>query len=110
MVNIIQGGIKKFTVLLTKLSDGEPLDLSTVTEITTCLLNTDGTELMLSLTGGDITVLNAAIGKIQIELSDAETADLAVVDSETLELAVDLGDGPLKSQISNAYSVIQTIC
>lgn len=113
MVEIIKGGIKN---LIVKINDGstgtppDPLDLSTVTEITTCFKNEDDTELMKSLTGGGITVLNPFIGKIQIALTDAETALLAEVDSETLEIAVDLGAGPIKLQISNAYSVIPSIC
>lgn len=110
MINIIQGSIKTFTVLLKKASNGEPFPLSGVTEIETCFKNADDTELMLSLTGGDITVLDAPIGKLQIALDETETAALALDESATLEIAVDFGSGPQKVQILNAYSIIQTVC
>lgn len=110
MINIIQGSIKTFTVLLTKQSNGEPFPLTGATEISTCFQNADGSELMLTMTGGAITIVNAAIGKLQVVLTSAQTAALSIVDSETLEIGVDFGAGPQKCQILNAYAVLQTVC
>lgn len=113
MVNIIQGGKKQFTVRISSESTKDPLDLTTVAEITTCFKTSDSEnpELMLSLTGGDIAVIgDPLLGKIQITLNDTDTAGLGLVDNETLELAIDLGAGPLKLQIPNAYSVIESVC
>lgn len=111
MFNIIQGGIKDFTVRINSVASGDPLDLTSVVEISTCFKNADGTELMLTKTGGDIVVVgDPLLGKIKVSLSDVETALLGLVDNETLEVTVDLGAGPLKVQIPNAYSVIESIC
>ena len=111
MVNIIQGGIKEIIVRLTLASTKDPLPLTGVSEISTCFKNTDETELMLTKTGGEITVVgDPLLGKIQIALDETQTAALALVDSETMEIAVDFGNGPRKLQIANAYSVIASIC
>lgn len=109
MVNIIQGARKDFTVRLNQ-SNGDPYPLTGVTEIKTCLFNSDGSELMLSFTGGAITIVNAAIGKLQVALTAAQTALLLVTDSATLEVSVAFGGDPVKAQIPNAYSVVATIC
>lgn len=110
-VRIIQGGIKTFAVRLRSQSTRDPLDLTGVTEIEVCFQNSDGSELMLSKTDDEISVEgDPKIGKIQVELTAEQTALLLPVDNETLEVSVNLGDGPLKCQIPNAYSVIQSEC
>ena len=89
----------------------DPLDLTGVAEITACFQKTDGTELMISLTGGGITILgNPILGKIAIALTAAQTALLAVVEASTLELALTYSGDPFKVQIPNAYSVSQSVC
>lgn len=112
MISIIQGSKATLNVrLLMKTSSlPDPLDLTGVTEITTCFFNQDGTELMPSLTGGEITVTDAIFGKIAIALTAAQTLILAAVDSATLEISIDFGSGVSKVQIPAAYSVIETVC
>ncbi len=111
MISIIQGGNKNFTVRIKSEATGDPLSLAGLVEISTCFLNIDGTELMKTYTAsGGITVVSAPLGKIQIALSAAETALLAVVESSTLEISIDLGSGPVKFQIEDAYEVLATVC
>ncbi len=112
MVNIIQGGLKTFVVRLLSVATGDPLNLAGVTEITTCFQNADGTELMLTYTAsGGITVVSTVLGKIQVALTAEQTALLLVTEeAATLEVGVDLGNGPMKVQIANAYSVLQSVC
>lgn len=111
MVTIIQGGKKSFVVRVLSQATGDPYSLTGVTEITACFMKADGTELMKTFTAsGGITVVTALLGKLAIALTAAETALLAPVDSAVLELAIDLGSGPEKVQIPDAYEVIASVC
>lgn len=112
MYQIIQGGKAIIPIRLTDQSTGDPYDFSPVTEIKTCFQNSDGTELMVTKTGGAITVVgNPILGKLQIALTAAQTALLNEVDAGTLELAITVGSSdPFKFWITGAYSVSSSQC
>lgn len=114
MVNIIQGSKGQITVRLYQGANGvigDPIDLTAVAEISVCFQKADSTELTLTKTGGGITVLGSPLlGKIQIALTAAQTALLAVTDHETLEIALTFSGDPQKIQIPSAYSVLASRC
>lgn len=90
--------------------EGDPIDLTGYAEISACFTNSNGSELLATLTGGEISVLgDPLLGKILITLSAAQTTLLALVDSATLEITLGTVNPP-KIQIENAYSVLNTVC
>lgn len=107
--NIIQGGKATLVVRLLNDQTQDPYDLTGVTALTTCFQNDDGSELMLTLSSG-ISILSAVLGKIQIVLTSAQTALLRTVQLHTLELSITTTGDPIKVQIPDAYSVVQTVC
>ena len=90
-------------------ASGDAYDLAGVTALSCCFLNDDGTELSLAL-GSGITIIQAAAGKLVLELTAAQTALLAVTDHETLELSITKVGDPVKLQIQDAYSVKASEC
>jgi hypothetical protein len=111
-VDVVQGAGAVLNCKFLYKGSKDPLDLTGITEISTCLLNDDGTELVLSLTGGQISVYgNPILGKISITLTAAQTALLAVDDSADLQVAFTYGAGqPSVLTIPGAYNIIATDC
>lgn len=112
MYQIIQGGATNPPILIRLVdgSTGDPFDLTSITQIVSCFFNADGTELMVSLLGGQIAIVgNPVLGKISITLTSAQTVLLALTDSQTIELAIG-ATNPIKIQIQNAYAVLPTVC
>lgn len=110
-LEIIQGQKKTFTVFLDDEETGKPVDLTSVSEITTCFEKTGGTLETLTLTGTDISVVTAAIGEILVTITAVKTDDFKVVSNATLEVIYDFGSGDVrKSQLLRAYSVKAKIC
>lgn len=115
MQTIIQGGAKTLNVrLLQKINGvvGDPVDFTGVTQISTCFLKSDGTELMLSLTGLAIAIVGSPLlGRLSIALTSAQTALLAAIENGTLELTITYGIlDPIKVRILGAYEVVETEC
>ena len=110
-VRIIQGEDKSFTVRITN-ENGDPIDLTTITEIETCFRKTDGSDLALSFTGGQISKETPEeIGKIKITVASADSVDLEPVYGETLEITLtDNTSKKDKLQIEEAYTVIEGKC
>ena len=106
---IIQGGAVSIVVRLINRQTNDPFDLTGLTALTCCFQNSDGTELMLSLTSG-LSVLTAVLGKIQLSLSAAQTTLLNEVEQATLELTLTFAGDPIKVQIPNAYTVVASGC
>lgn len=111
MFKIRQGGKAVLPFRLRDKND-DPIDLTTVTAISTCFKNISGPNLAVSLTGGIAIIGNPILGKIEITLTAAETALLApCADGADLELSVTLGtDDPIKSVLLNCYGVIESVC
>lgn len=116
MQTIVQGGQSTILVRLNSIQNGivgDPIPLTPMYNIKSCFMNADGTELMLDLLGGAITILgDPNLGKLSIALTAAQTALLQLVDTATLEvdLIATLGADPKKIQIPQAYSVVQSVC
>lgn len=107
---IVQGGKSSIIVRLINKTSGDPLDLTGVTALSTCFGNADGSELALTL-GSGITILSAVIGKIEIDITSAQSTLLTPIVAATLELTITYpSSDPIKIQIPNAYSVIASVC
>lgn len=70
---IIQGSDRTLQLTMRD-SNGDGIDLTNETEITVRFKKTDGTWLEKTMTGSDVTVTNAKLGKISVDLTDTETA------------------------------------
>lgn len=115
MQTIIQGSKATLLIRLIQSTNGiqgDPVDLTGITEITTCFQKADGTELMLSFTGGAVSILGSPLlGKLSISLTAAQSALLALVDTAVLEISLIYSGGdPVKVQIVSAYSVVASMC
>lgn len=106
---IIQGGQANIVVALVNPLTKQPFDLTGCTALSTCFANTAGDELMLTLTAG-ISILNAPFGRLQIQISAAQTTLMKVVDMGILELSLTFAGDPIKVQIPNGYRVLQSQC
>lgn len=111
-VDIVQGAGAVLNCKFLYRGSLDPLDLTGVSEIETCFLNDDGTELMLSLTGTEIAVFgNPILGKITITLTGVQSAALAVARLATLQVKFTFPGGqPVVLQIPAAYNVLATAC
>lgn len=115
MVQIIRGERKTISVQIYT-SDCDSItgfkNLAAVNNVSACFRNEDGTLLELtSDPAAGVTIIDAATGKIEIEISAAQSDLLALVKNETLEITLDFGSGNIdKVQIKNAYSVLASLC
>jgi hypothetical protein len=112
--DVVQGEDKKLTVkLVRKACEGEcgdPFDLTPFDDIQFCIRREDGTVLTLSTTTTGVTVLgNLVLGKIQVNISDIETALLEV---GLLGFEVRLIDGSELDivQFPLALNIVETLC
>lgn len=109
IVKIIRGSKKRFTINLRQ--DDDPLDLTTNNEITVCL---PGESAVQTLTkgGGEVSILSAATGKIQVDVPAAKSDLLAIAEEQTIEVQVvaTAGADPDILQIEEALTVIDSIC
>jgi hypothetical protein len=108
-VKIFRQSKKTFTVNLRR--DDDPLDLTTNDEITVCLPGESAVQT-LTKTGGEVTILNAALGKIQVDVPAAKSALLKVGEDQTIEIqVVDVpAADPEILQIEESLDVIDSIC
>lgn len=91
-IKIIKGEDREIILKLVD-SEGEPYDLAGYTELTAKFPNADGTTLSRTYTSsGGVTVLSEPGGKIQVALTDAQTALLNASDErQDFELIIDKG-------------------
>ncbi len=111
-IEIVKGSKATIKVRLLRKTDLSPLDLTGITEISTCFLNDDGTELMLSLTGGNIAIIGDPIlGLVAITLTSEMSQDFAVDSSTALQLALEYANGdPSILKVPGAYSILANDC
>jgi len=110
-LNIIQGEDRTLTVLL-KDGDGNAYDLTGNTEITALFCAAAGGTLPSAptKTGGEITIVGSAdCGKIQIVLTDADTALLAT-GNQDFEIELDAGTDKRIVQLLKAINVLERVC
>lgn len=107
-ISIVQGKKKEFTLDIDKGDD--PLDLTNATEIKVCFPGTTA-PVELSLTGGDLSVTNAALGKVSGTISSAKSAELVVGEDQNgqVEVAISSGD-PEGVILSEILTVLAAIC
>jgi len=100
---------KKATMVI-RLKNGDttdPWDLTGLTEVSTCFEKQDGTELTVSLTGGQFVVVGSPLlGKLALTLSAAETTNLKPTQGvKTMELTLTYTGDPVATDIPMAYEV-----
>lgn len=88
---IIRGEDKDITVHLIIEESALPLDLVGFTEISAIFLNEDGTQLTLTETGGEISVISEPGGVIKITINDTQSALLKIGKNQTFEIVIDKG-------------------
>lgn len=110
---IVPGGLNPMIVNFTNASSKLPLDLTTLTEATTCMLKTDTTSHEFSLTDNTIAIVgNPLLGQISINPTDIWPVDLEMRDSATLEVKLFFNSStkPIIVQVPLSYSVVEEIC
>jgi hypothetical protein len=109
MVTIIKGEDKDLVIRLTKQSNGEPFDITSISAATVKFKNTDGTDLTLTLSDGVEITGDGKLGKLTASISAAESALLLGVLNKTLEVSFTLNAKVNKVQIDRAYSIVESI-
>lgn len=85
---IVKGSYRVLIVRL-ELTNGDPYDLSTATQITARFQRQDNTILQKNLSSG-VSILSAGGGKIQINLTEIDTASLMVGNAMSFEIDIDV--------------------
>lgn len=107
-IKFSQGEDVEITVRLRE-STGDPLDLTTATDIHTCFLNLDGTKLALSV-GSGVSVVSAVLGKILITVTAAQSALLRPVVNGDLEVTVDMPSNKRKKLFERVLTIQKSAC
>lgn len=91
---IVQGSDRTLKLTIRE-SNGDPLDLTAVTEITACFKKPDGTFLQVTLSGGRVSVVgNPLLGKIEVSLTDVDTAAIEAGVKVDFKVLLDQGTHP----------------
>lgn len=88
-IRVVQGEDKTIDLKIRD-SDNDPFDLTGYTTIVAKFKNTDGSLLSLAV-GTGVTVLSAVLGRLQLNLSDAQTALLKAGEFLDFELQITIG-------------------
>lgn len=113
---IVQGEDKSVTIKLTQKTNGPtngyPFDLTGATEIEAIFLKTDGTCLHKKLSLAQIVILNALAGSLQVLLTAADTALLAVSPANmnsNIELRVVIAGKMTYIQLKNVIKIVSSL-
>ena len=87
-VTLIQGEDRILKIKILNSETGDPFDLTGATEIKAQFLKTDNTTLEKLFTGGGVTIVEHLLGKLEIELGDADTA-LLKKGTQSFEVEID---------------------
>ena len=92
MLEIVQGEDIQFEIKLED-ENGDAYNLISVTELTFSVKKQDGTTLAKTQTGGAISIVGSAPqnGRLNVQLTDADTALLKASADQDFELIVDEG-------------------
>lgn len=107
-IKIIQGESVSFTVRMRE-SGGDPLDLTSIDDIHVCFKRLDGTNLVIDLASG-VTVTGATIGKFEVEISAAQSAELRPTENADLEFTFDFPSGTRKKIFERSLTIIKAKC
>ena len=111
-LHIIRGSDREFTIRVTiesSCDSGAPFDLSSATEIKALFSNADGSVLTVTMTGGQIVILNGCAGKIKVSLTDLQTALLNVGEAQSFELEIHIGTVISIVQFVGSITIIDRI-
>lgn len=108
MVKVIQGEDKTFAVTLRK-SQGDPYDLTGVTEITFCFPGETAVQTV-TLGASEVAIVNAVLGKITVTITDTKTALMKIGEDQTFECMIDVGTTRTKVKFTEQLNVFDSIC
>jgi hypothetical protein len=105
-INIIKGTDRQFNIRVVNKSSGDPVDLTGLSgsNISLKLPNEDETQLSLTV-GSGLTVVSATGGKIQVNVTDTQSALLKAKDGQSMELTIINGSNTSKVQFLNMLNV-----
>lgn len=113
MLKVIRGEDKKFQATFRNESCdgqvGDPVDLTTATEIKFCFPGETAVQT-ITLTGAEITILNATLGRVEATINDTKSALLKVGESQTFEAVIDFGTDRRKVRFVEQLTVEASIC
>jgi len=104
-VTLVAGSDRNLILRVVVKETDEPLDLTGATGIKARFQKEDDTVLEKILASG-VTVLNALTGKIQVALTDADTALLKVGEKQGFEVEIDIGAQKSIVQFKEVLTVI----
>lgn len=108
-LSIVQGEDISITIRLSE-EDGDPYDLTGITEITAEIPKTGGGCVSKTYTGSAIAIVSPATsGKITVALTDTDTA-LLLAGTNSLELTLDFGTTRRIKQFRNQLEILEQIC
>lgn len=91
---IVKGSDRTLPLTIRK-PNGDPFDLTAVTEITALFKKPDGTWLEVTKTGGQITLTeDALLGKIEVALTDSNTSEIEAGIKVSFKVYLDQGAHP----------------
>jgi len=104
-VTIVAGSDRNLVLRVVVKETDEPLDLTGATSIKARFQNEDDSILEKTLATG-VTILNALTGKIQVALTDTDTALLKVGEKQGFEVEIDIGAQKSIVQFKEVLTVI----
>lgn len=111
--SLIQGEDRTLVVRILK-SDGcggtEAYDLSGVTEVTAVFKKSDKTKLVKLLSLSEVSIISPIAGKIQVNLSDTDTALLATGKNQDFALILQSGLETREIPFEDCLEVKRSIC
>ena len=92
-------------------SNGKPFDLTGATEIEFCIANDDGGVITINLSSGDITVVTAILGEINVVMSSVNSNLLKVEDNQTFIVRVTKSATDIRiARFNRAIEVFDSEC
>jgi len=107
VVSIVHGEDKLITIRVISKSTEEPFDLTGAT-VSVKFAKTDGTTLTKSV-GAGVTIVNAVAGKMEVLLSDTDTALLKAGENQDFEAIVTVNTVTSILQFRRALSIFEKI-
>lgn len=103
-LTVIQGEERSLPLKVQE-KDGSSFSLSGVTEINARFNNEDNSVLVKSLSDGDVSVVDAAAGRYQVDLAAAETTALKAGIKQGFTVEFIFGSLPRKANYKKALTV-----
>lgn len=104
-VTLIQGQTKAVKIKILSESSGDDFDLTGATGITAKFAKTDGTVLLKTLAASGITVTAEQCGRLEVSLTEADTAAMLVAEDQGIELVIQNAAGTTIVQLEETLTV-----